>query len=109
MPHFTRDHHLDTPRFDAPAFEISMPSFDKPVALTDFHKMECLEALNEITLRLRVGRSHIRWNKDSLATLKKQRKILQTHVNKLNTDTDVKQDYLRQVDNDLEAYRILKV
>lgn len=77
--------------------------------LTDFHKAECLDALNDIKLRMRVERSYTRWNKDSLNALKSQRKILQSHVNKLNTNIDVKQDYLHQVDNDLETYRSLKV
>lgn len=82
---------------------------DGVMAMTDFHKTECQEALNDIKLRMRVERSDNRWNKDGISALKNHRKILQTHVNKLNAGADVKQEYLRQVDNDLKTYRTLKV
>lgn len=79
---------------------------DKPVrTFTDHHREECREALDDITVRFRVERAKKRWDKDRLSKLREQRKILQTHINKLDAGVDIETGYLHQVDADLEAYR----
>lgn len=91
-------HHLHNPPSTT---ECSATLKQDTELLTDLHKEECKEALDTITLRLRVVRSHQRWCAADLVALKQQRKILSSHMAALLSCGPVDAKMLRQIDHDL--------